>query len=62
MTTVTEAADKPGLYRFGPRETRGVLLGLRAGQLALLLIGAAARLSGRHGRARDREGVPAWPR
>lgn len=46
MTTVTETADKPGLYRFGPRETRGVLLGLRAGQLALLLAGATAVVTG----------------
>lgn len=46
MTTANETADKPGLYRFGPRETRGVLLGLRAGQLALLLIGASAVVVG----------------
>jgi hypothetical protein len=46
MTTATETADQPGLYRFGPRETRGVLLGLRAGQLALLLAGATALVIG----------------
>ena len=35
----TRAADKPSVYRFGPRETRGVLLGLRGSQLIFLLLG-----------------------
>jgi hypothetical protein len=46
MTAATETAAKAGVYRFGPRETRGVLLGLRAGQLALLLTGAVAVVGG----------------
>jgi hypothetical protein len=46
MTAATETDAKPGVYRFGPRETRGVLLGLRAGQLALLLTGAVAVVGG----------------
>ncbi len=46
MTTATETAGNAGAYRFGPRETRGVLLGLRAGQLALLLTGAVAVVGG----------------
>jgi len=48
MTTATaaEVADKPRVYRFGPRETRGVLLGLRGSQLTFLLIGAVAAVAG----------------
>jgi hypothetical protein len=46
MTTVTETPDKSSLYRFGPRETRGILLGLRAGQLAPLLVGASSLVVG----------------
>jgi hypothetical protein len=46
MTTLTETPERTALYRFGPRETRGVLLGLRAGQLALLLAGATALVFG----------------
>ncbi|MEX2291265.1 MAG: SCO6880 family protein [Mycobacteriales bacterium] len=46
MTAATEAPPKAGVYRFGPRETRGVLLGLRAGQLAFLLTGAIAVVGG----------------
>jgi hypothetical protein len=46
MTTATEATQKASLYRFGPRETRGVLLGLRGGQLALLLTGAVCVVGG----------------
>ncbi len=46
MSTVTETTDRAGVYRFGPRETRGVLVGLRAGQLALLLTGAIAVVVG----------------
>src|SRR4051794_30738573 len=33
-------------YRFGPRETRGVLFGLGGGQLALVLVGLAACAAG----------------
>ena len=46
MTTATEIADKPNVYRFGPRETRGILLGLRGSQLTFLLIGAIAAVTG----------------
>jgi Putative type VII ESX secretion system translocon, EccE len=44
---VTADTDRaPAGYRFGPRETRGVLLGLRAGQLLLLLVGLAGFVLG----------------
>jgi hypothetical protein len=46
MTTAIETAGKAGVYRFGPRETRGVLLGLRGSQLTFLLIGATAAVTG----------------
>jgi hypothetical protein len=46
MTAAAATADKPSVYRFGPRETRGVLLGLRGSQLTFLLIGAIAAVAG----------------
>jgi len=41
-----DASQRPTRYRFGPRETRGLLLGLRAGQLTLLIGGLAALVAG----------------
>jgi len=42
---MTVKSDVP-TYRFGPRETAGVMLGLRAGQLALLAVGLLTVLVG----------------
>lgn len=44
--TATDTTTAPQAYRFGPRETRGVILGLRGGQLALLLAGAGSLVAG----------------
>jgi len=47
MTTATAPAPQPRTtYAFGPRETRGLLLGLRGPQLAILVIGLGCLVAG----------------
>jgi hypothetical protein len=47
MTTTTAPAHQPRTtYAFGPRETRGLLLGLRGPQLAILVIGLGCLVAG----------------